>query len=307
MSRRTSEASNAIRKAWENERQLVSGGKGTRDWTKEQQRDILDKGKAYDNEGKAFEGHHMKSAEAYPDYQGNPDNIQFLTRTEHKDAHCGNFQNPTNGYFKPTTHETVQFAEDELIHIKKIDLTDPINIPEKNDHIPEESGDSENDKEGGNETRGPTEQHSNVEQDTDHTPHIDKPQMKAAPQQNIFGNIGQFFVDHKDGIINGLKIAGKIGLVVGGTLLVGHELSKNLHSNNSLDDSLSDNSDDSFSSYDRINEESYDSEEENLEESSDQEDRPYTENDVPPHRQRYGKDKHWVDKEGYHRKGKDPE
>jgi len=31
-------------------------------WTPEQQRDILEKGKAYTDDGKAFEGHHMKSA-----------------------------------------------------------------------------------------------------------------------------------------------------------------------------------------------------------------------------------------------------
>ena len=31
-------------------------GKGTREWTLQQQQDILDKGKAYDDNGKAFEG-----------------------------------------------------------------------------------------------------------------------------------------------------------------------------------------------------------------------------------------------------------
>ena len=67
MSRRTSEASKAIREAWEKERELVLEGKGTRDWTPEQQQSIIDKGKAYDDDGKAFEGHHMKSAEAYPE------------------------------------------------------------------------------------------------------------------------------------------------------------------------------------------------------------------------------------------------
>ena len=36
MSRRTSEASKAIRKAWEKEKELVAEGKGTRDWTTEQ-------------------------------------------------------------------------------------------------------------------------------------------------------------------------------------------------------------------------------------------------------------------------------
>ena len=53
MSRRTAEASKAIRIAWEKEQQRVLEGKGTRDWTPEQQQSIIDKGKAYDEEGRA--------------------------------------------------------------------------------------------------------------------------------------------------------------------------------------------------------------------------------------------------------------
>lgn len=50
----------AVRKR---EQQLVWEGKGTRDWTREQQRDILNlkKGRAYDDLGRAFEGQHMKA------------------------------------------------------------------------------------------------------------------------------------------------------------------------------------------------------------------------------------------------------
>ena len=66
------ERNKAVRKAWEREQQLVQEGNGTRDWTPEQQKEILELGKAYYhsddpndiNDGKAFEGHHMKSAEA---------------------------------------------------------------------------------------------------------------------------------------------------------------------------------------------------------------------------------------------------
>lgn len=61
MSMRTSVANKAIAKAWENERNNVLEGKGTREWTPEQQQDILDRGKAYDENGRAFEGQHMKS------------------------------------------------------------------------------------------------------------------------------------------------------------------------------------------------------------------------------------------------------
>ena len=44
MSRRTSEASKAIRAAWLKEQELIAEGKGTRDWTSEQQKEILELG-----------------------------------------------------------------------------------------------------------------------------------------------------------------------------------------------------------------------------------------------------------------------
>lgn len=107
------ERNKAIRLAWERERELVLQGKGTRDWSLDQQKDILDpdKGKAYDENGRAFEGQHMKSAAEYPEYQGDPNNIQFLTREEHLAAHKGSWQNPTNWYYNPETKEFVDFGE----------------------------------------------------------------------------------------------------------------------------------------------------------------------------------------------------
>ena len=39
MSRRTADASKAIRLAWEKEQQRVLEGEGTRDWTEKQQQD----------------------------------------------------------------------------------------------------------------------------------------------------------------------------------------------------------------------------------------------------------------------------
>lgn len=54
----------------EKEQQRVLEGEGTRDWTEKQQQDIIDRGKAYDEDGKAFEGQHMKSAAEYPEFQG---------------------------------------------------------------------------------------------------------------------------------------------------------------------------------------------------------------------------------------------
>lgn len=136
MSRRTSEASKAIRSAWLRERELVSEGRGTRDWIPEQQKEILELGKAYYhsndpndiNDGKAFEGHHMKSAEAYPEYQGDPENIQFLSRPEHQEAHGGDYRNPTNGYFDPVTKVTQNFGENKYKPCEIIELSNPIVI-----------------------------------------------------------------------------------------------------------------------------------------------------------------------------------
>lgn len=125
MSRRTAEASKVIAAAWNTEKQLVLEGKGTRDWTPDQQQDIIDRGKAYDDNGKAFEGHHMKSVEKYPEYQGKPGNIQFLSRQEHQEAHGGNFQNPTNGYFDPITKITKEFGENPFEPCEVICLSEP--------------------------------------------------------------------------------------------------------------------------------------------------------------------------------------
>jgi len=122
------ERNKAIRQAWEKEQQLVREGKGTRDWTEEQQQNILDpdKGKAYDDQGRAFEGQHMKSAANYPEYQGDPNNIQFLTREEHLEAHKGSWQNPTNWYYDPIMKEFHDFGEAEIIPCKIIDLSNPV-------------------------------------------------------------------------------------------------------------------------------------------------------------------------------------
>ena len=129
MSRRTFEACKAVRLAWEQEQQRVLKGEGTRDWTSSQQQDIIDKGKAYDENGKAFEGQHMKSVEKYPEFQGDPDNIQFLTNQEHLEAHKGNWQNPTNWYYDPINKTYHEFGEGRFRPCKIIKLTTPICMP----------------------------------------------------------------------------------------------------------------------------------------------------------------------------------
>lgn len=140
------ERNKAIRLAWEREQKLVAEGKGTRDWSQEQQKDILDPniGKAKDDNGRSFEGQHMKSAAEYPEYQGDPDNIQFLTRDEHLAAHKGSWQNSTNWYYNPETKEFVDFGENKPIPCAAIDLSEPVCSPvidsqNKGDDLKEQS------------------------------------------------------------------------------------------------------------------------------------------------------------------------
>lgn len=134
MSRRTAEASKAVRTAWKEEQDRVRMGKGTRDWTQKQQEEILELGRAYYHsddpndiyDGKAFEGHHMKSVEAYPEFQGDSANIQFLSKSEHKEAHRGDYKIASNWYFDPVTHEFTDFGEGKYIPCTVIDLSDPV-------------------------------------------------------------------------------------------------------------------------------------------------------------------------------------
>lgn len=128
MSNRTAAASRAVRESWENERRRVLEGKGTRDWTEEQQKQIKEKGKAYDSEGKAFEGQHMKSVSLYPEYQGDARNIQLLSHEEHLAAHGGNWQNPTNGYYDPVVKTMSDFGDGPPQPCAEVPLTNPLYV-----------------------------------------------------------------------------------------------------------------------------------------------------------------------------------
>ena len=132
---------------WNNERDLVREGQGSRDWTPEQQTDIMnyksdgtERKNAVapkDETGKSYEGHHMKSVEAHPDYQGRSDNIQPLTRDEHISAHGGDTKNPTNGYYNPETGETTDFGQNEPSKPEPIKLSQPINQSNQQSAPPE--------------------------------------------------------------------------------------------------------------------------------------------------------------------------
>ena len=210
MSRRTAESNKAILAAWNREQELVQEGKGTREWTQKQQQDILEKGKAYDDNGKAFEGQHMKSAEAYPEFQGEPGNIQFLTRAEHLEAHDGNWQNPTNWYFNPVTREKYDFGDGPFILCEIIQLPEPIIYvtedltiqekvieekvdPDKTEHLPKHSAEVTGKKQ------------IKVETSKSHKIQIETPKRT----NNAFGKglktVGRFIVEHP---VESLEIAG---------------------------------------------------------------------------------------------------
>lgn len=128
----------AVREAWKRERELVLAGKGTRDWDEEQQLEIIELGKVYDDEGFAFAGQHMKSVAAHPEHQGNPNNIQLLSNSEHLDAHKGKWQNPTNWYYNPdvlpdTPEEKKykDFGDADPIAPEPIKLSSPIAVERK--------------------------------------------------------------------------------------------------------------------------------------------------------------------------------
>ena len=203
------ERNKAIRKAWEREQQLVQEGRGTRDWTEDQQKDILDpdKGKAYDDQGRVFEGQHMKSAAEYPEYQGNPDNIQFLTKDEHLEAHKGSWRNPTNWYYDPVTKEFTEFGDVELIPCKVIQLSEPVVVIQTLDIEPKAQ-----------------EQEPKVEKNKDEPKKAEAPphkEVKVSPKQVSTSKppktdgkfvkglkaVGKFIVNHP---VESLEIAGTV-------------------------------------------------------------------------------------------------
>ena len=129
MSNRTSQADRAVRLAWKNEQRLVGEGKGTRDWTPDQQKDILTDGVAKDENDVVFRGHHMQSVELFPQYQGEPGNIQFLSAEEHLKAHDGWFRNLTNWYYNPVTGEKEPFEDGFFRPCEIIYLSEPVCSP----------------------------------------------------------------------------------------------------------------------------------------------------------------------------------
>jgi RHS repeat-associated protein len=64
----------AVKKAWKQEKVMIeSTGRGTRDWTKSEMKEIITTGTV-----KGYAGHHINDVKNYPKLAGNPDNIEFL-------------------------------------------------------------------------------------------------------------------------------------------------------------------------------------------------------------------------------------
>ena len=185
MSRRTAESNKAILAAWNKEQELVQKGKGTREWTPQQQQDILDKGKAYDEDGVAFQGQHMKSAEMYPEYQGDPGNIQFLTRAEHLEAHNGNWRNPTNWYFNPVTKEKFDFGDGPFIPCEIIQLQEPVVTVPNDDSSFKEQKSEENIQ--SDKPEYVLNQNKEVDKITDKKPNtVESLKVQAPKKSNLF-------------------------------------------------------------------------------------------------------------------------
>ena len=103
----------AVNEAWKEEVELVREGKGTRQWSVEEQKELLANGKV-----SGYYGHHMQSVKTNPENASNKDNIQFLNYDEHIDgAHQGNTKNSTNGYYDPATGQMNEFKDGNLVPI----------------------------------------------------------------------------------------------------------------------------------------------------------------------------------------------
>lgn len=91
-----------ISRAWERERELVREGRGTRQWSVKEQKELLKTGRV-----KGYHGHHMKSVAKHPEHADNPKNVQFLDshkgNNEHLKAHHGDYRNESNGRYNVQT------------------------------------------------------------------------------------------------------------------------------------------------------------------------------------------------------------
>jgi len=117
--------SKGVRGAWKRERELVKQGRGTRQWTQKEQRELLRDGRV-----KGYQGHHMKSVSKYPQYADNPSNIQILCtkkgKNEHLAAHQNNYRNAADGRYNVKTGKIRQLGEGAPRAMKSQALNHPV-------------------------------------------------------------------------------------------------------------------------------------------------------------------------------------
>ena len=312
------ERNKAIRLAWEREQKLVTEGKGTRDWSEDQQKDILDpnKGKAYDENGRAFEGQHMKSAAEYPDYQGDPDNIQFLTREEHLEAHKGSWQNPTNWYYNPETKEFVDFGENKPTSCEIIKLSDPVAVQTAPSPAEQDDVESAKERQASSETSDkpdsvPTKNETRTKYSSHSTrakPSINGTQGSGVRKvvDTITSSVekaAKWAWNHKGEIIAGAVTLGKIGLDIADTVSKSNSGNSGKGGFQPIFDTFSDiteSEEGSSSSNDDVTVGDHDDSEKGTHASP-------REHMVKPHGQHYGKDKVGKEKAAYPRGGKNKE
>ena len=119
----------AVEKAWAAERERVLRGMGRRQWSVSQQAELINTGKVT-----GFEGSHILAVKDYPEYAGNPDNIQFLPTIAHFDGvHNRNFRKDTEeGLFDERTGKIIPNKEPGKIPEQpEVKLTDKYEYSEE--------------------------------------------------------------------------------------------------------------------------------------------------------------------------------
>lgn len=115
--------SKGVSKAWARERALVSKGRGTRNWSVAEQKELLRTGRV-----KGYQGHHMKSVSKHPNYAADPKNIQFLDarkgNNEHLKAHKGDYRNESDGRYSVRTGSIRPMGEGKPRAMNSCELRD---------------------------------------------------------------------------------------------------------------------------------------------------------------------------------------
>ena len=117
--------SKAVKDAWAREVKLVKQGKATRNWTLDEQRELLLTGRI-----KGYIGHHIKSVKLYSNYAGEEKNIQFLTRKEHFKVHFGNWKNSVCNYYDAET-KSIKLLNYEGLSLTQVSLREKLSEQEK--------------------------------------------------------------------------------------------------------------------------------------------------------------------------------